>query len=416
MSAMAKWFLAGALLMGPVGLSGAPATAEALRFEEKSLARIDTAFNREVAEKRIAGAVSLVALDGKIVQFSAYGFSDAAGKRAMTKDTLFRVASMTKPVVSSLVMMLVEEGLIELSDPVSKYLPELKELKVDGGEAAPANPAREPTIYDLLRHTGGFTYSFAGAASPAIRKQYATADIEQQKTDLSANDMLQRLSQIPLAYQPGTRFEYSVGVDLLGIVIERVTGKDLGTVLSERIFVPLKMKETGFSVQPADEARLAEVATGDPMKPWTEGWMRVKAEQKKGYLSGGGGLVSTAADYLRFCSMILNEGELDGVRLLSPATIRLMLSNHIQGLAGGPDPFTGPGYGFGLGFAVRLADGGSFVPGSQGDVNWSGLNGTTFTIDRRNRLVGILMAAAPSQRNHTRFMFKNLVYGALTGE
>lgn len=385
-----------------------PLAAETLDRDLLS-ARMGAFMESEIEAGRINGAVALAAQDDDVVLLQAYGTSDAGGARQMQADDLFRIASMTKPVVSVAAMMLVEEGRLALDAPIATFLPELAGLKMADG----SDPARQPTVQDLMRHSGGFTYSAFGAADPALRERYAAADLEQVRTDMTEGEMLSRLAALPLAFQPGTRFEYSLGVDLLGFIVERVEGERLDAVLDRRIFDPLGMDSTGFAVDAADVPRLAEAPQGDPMKPFTEGWMRVQQPRGEAYLSGGGGLVSTASDYLRFARMVLEDGELDGVRILSPASLRLMMSDHIAGMAGGPEGFTGPGYGFGLGFAVRLGDGGAIVAGSSGDVNWSGLNGTTFTIDREQDIVAILMAAAPTARNHLRFGFRNIVYGAL---
>lgn len=371
---------------------------------------------REIAAGTLMGGVLMIEKDGKTVLHQAYGHSDAAASRPATTDDLFRIASMTKPVTSVAIMTYVEEGLIGLDEPIATYLPELADLKVLGENGQPVAALQQPTVYDLLRHAGGFTYAMFGAADEAIRKQYGEADIEQIRSDMTATEMLTRLAKIPLAFPPNSRFEYSVGIDLLGFILERVSGQPLSQVLQDRIFTPLEMTQTSFAVTGDDVSRLAQVPDADPMKPFTEGWMRVEKPRGEGYLSGGGGLVSTAADYLQFCRMILNEGELNGKRILSPATVRLMTSDHSQRLEGGPDIFTGPGYGFGLGFAVRLGNGEAYVEGSKGDVNWSGFNGTTFTIDPEENLIAIFMAAAPNARNHLRFMFRNVTYGALVGE
>lgn len=398
------------------GALAGPAAALDRLDPETLTARMNGLMQAAIDRGAMTGAVALVEQAGQVAMLRAYGHSDAAGTRAMQADDLFRIASMTKPVVSVAIMSLVEEGRINLEAPIAVYLPELADLKLAGPDGQAALPRRQPTVHDLLRHTGGFTYSSFGAADPAIRARYKDADVEQVRSDMTAEEMMQRLAAIPLAFEPGTRFEYSVGVDLLGFIAERVSGQPLPALLNQRIFAPLGMTQTGFAVAPGDAARLAEVPAADPMKPFTEGWMRVTADRGKGYVSGGGGLVSTAADYLRFARMMLNGGALDGRRILSPATVRLMMSDHIAGLDGGPDAFTGPGYGFGLGFAVRRAEGGAIVPGNVGDANWSGLNGTTFTIDPDENLVGILMAAAPTARNELRFGFRNVIYGALVAD
>ena len=405
--------MAGAgLVLG--ALPALPLRADEVLDRDVLTARMAEFMRREIAAGSLTGGVLLIEKDGETVLNAAYGHSDAAATRAAQTDDLFRIASMTKPVVSAAIMGFVEEGRIALDAPIATYLPELADLKLAGADGQAVAPARQPLVYDLLRHTGGFTYSMFGAADPALREAYGKAGIEQIQTDMSVDEMLRRLAEIPLAFEPGTRFEYSIGIDLLGFILERVSGQTLDVVLRERILDPLGMGQTGFAVTEADLPRLAQVPGTDPMKPVIEGWMRVEKPRGQGYLSGGGGLVSTAADYMRFCRMVLNDGALDGRRVLSPASLRLMLSDHIAGLGGSTAVFTGPGYGFGLGFAVRRAEGGAFVEGSPGDANWSGVSGTTFTVDRHENLAAILMAAAPSQRNHLRFAFRNITYGALT--
>ena len=405
-------FIHRALTIVALIMSAPPLGAETLDPDLLS-ARMDRFFQTEIADGRITGAVALTEQAGRVVLLKAYGNSDAAGKRPMKTDDLFRIASMTKPVVSVAAMMLVEEGRLGLDEPIAIYLPELARLTVWSADGAATTTRRQPTVQDLMRHSGGFTYAPFGAADPALRALYGKADLEQIRSDFTREDMLGRLATLPLAFEPGTRFEYSLGVDLLGFIIERVEGERLDAVLKRRILDPLGMTETRFAVSGDDVARLAEAPNTDTMKPFTEGWMRVARQRGDGYLSGGGGLVSTAEDYLRFARMVLNGGAVDCVRLLSPASVRLMTADHIAGMASGPDTFTGPGYGFGLGFAVRRTDGGAIVAGSPGDANWSGLNGTTFTIDPQQDIVAILMAAAPSARNHLRFGFRNIVYGAL---
>lgn len=398
-------------------LSALPFPALAFQMNPDLLAtRMSDFMAREIAAGRLMGGVLLIEKDGQLQLHQAYGHTDAAASRQAGADDLFRIASMTKPVTSAAIMSFVEEGQIALDAPIATYLPELSDLKMLDQNGQLVSAPQQPSVYDLLRHAGGFTYAMFGAADESIRKQYGEADIEQIRSDMTATEMMQRLAKIPLAFAPNTRFEYSVGIDLLGFILERVSGQPLSQVLADRFFTPLGMTQTRFAVEDDEVARLAQVPDADPMKPFTEGWMRVEKPRGEGYLSGGGGLVSTAQDYLQFCRMILNEGQLDGKRILSPATVQLMLSDHAQHLAGGPDAFTGPGYGFGLGFAVRRADGNAYVEGSRGDVNWSGFNGTTFTIDPREKLIAIFMAAAPTARNHLRFTFRNVAYGALVGE
>ena len=407
-------------------LNAAPALAqpaqvkpESAGFSSDRLARIKAALDDQIAKDVIPGGVLLIARDGKIVHYQAYGFADAKKSKPLAKDAIFRIASMTKPIVTTTAMMLFEQGKFLLSDPIAKYLPEFKDMKVDakkadgsGYEVVPA--ARPITIQDLMRHTSGFMYRGSlGPGRENLRKAYAEADIEGQTTNLSAKDMLSRLAQIPLAHQPGTTFEYSVSVDVLGLLIERITGKPLDKLVEEMVLTPLKMKDSTFRLPKEKFARLADGLDVDPLKASTWKWMRVTEDNGERYMMGGAGMVSTALDYSRFAQMILNGGELEGVRLLSPKTVALMTSNHLQGMAGSTTPNTGPGYGFGLGFAVRLTEGMAVVPGSTGDVNWSGACGTTFTIDPKEKLVAVFMAQAPSTRFQMRFLFKDLVYQAM---
>lgn len=402
-------------LAAPNFRSEPAAAQEAASAAPLRLEALDAAFADLVETGVIPGAVLLVAGREGPVHVRAFGLVDPARGTPMREDSLFRLASMTKPILSVAAMILVERGEIALSDPAAKHLPELADLKVLGAGGALAAPARPITVEDLLRHSSGFTYSFAGAADADLRKSYAALDLEQQKADISAEEMLRRLASLPLAFEPGSRFEYGVSTDVLGFLLERVSGRPLDALLNDLVLKPLKMEETGFRVSEADLPRLAQPLASDPLAPWMNRWMRVSAARGEGYLSGGGGLVSTAGDYLRFARMILNRGELEGVRLLAPETVDLMLSDRIAGLAGGPEALTGPGYGFGYGFGVRLADEGGAAPGSRGDANWSGLSGTTFTIDPREGIVGLLMAAAPSPRNETRLLFKRKLHEALQG-
>jgi CubicO group peptidase (beta-lactamase class C family) len=375
---------------------------------------------QEIERGSFPGAVVLIARNGKIVHYEAYGSLDANKTKAMPKDARFRIASMTKPIVATAAMMMVEQGKFLLIDPISKYLPEFKNMmvsvkKADGSgyELVPA--ARPITIQDLLRHTSGFTYSSSlDASRAAVRDAYSKGNIEQYRGGISGDEMLKNLAKIPLINQPGTTFEYSVSMDVMGLLLERISGKPLDVLVNEMVLKPLKMNDTTFRLPRDKFALVADPLDSDPLKN-TDWWRSFPPfEDMTGrYFMGGAGLISTAADYFRFSQMILNGGQLDEVRLLSPKTVELMLSNHLQGMASSPAPMTGPGYGFGLGFAVRLGTGMAVVPGSKGDANWSGAGGTTFTIDPKEHIVGIFMAAAPTDRVAKRLLFKDLLYGAL---
>lgn len=395
------------------------AKPETLGFSSERLARIATALDEQIAKDALPGGVLLIAREGKIVHFQAYGYADARKSKPLARDAIFRIASMTKPIVTTTAMMLVEQGRFLLSDPIAKYLPEFTDMKVEakkadgsGYEVVPA--ARPITIQDLMRHTSGFMYRGSlGPDRDGLRQAYAAADIEGQTSNIVGAEMLKRLAAIPLAHQPGTTFEYGVSVDVLGLLLERVTGKPLDKLVEEMVLTPLKMRDSTFRLPRAKFGRLADALDSDPLKASTWKWMRVTEDNGDRYMMGGAGMVSTAVDYARFCQMIANGGELDGVRLLSPKTVALMTANHLQGMAGSTAPNTGPGYGFGLGFAVRLQEGMAVVPGNTGDVNWSGACGTTFTIDPKEKLVAVFMAQAPSTRFQMRFLFKDLVYGAM---
>lgn len=385
---------------------------EVAGLSRERLARIGPVMLEQVEKGIFPGAVTLVARRGTIVHHEAHGYLDAAKTRPMTRDAIFRLASMTKPVVSVAAMMLVERGAMKLNDPITTWLPELRELKVE----TPAGdvPLDRPiTVQDLLRHTAGFVYA-ASTKSARIKRMYEEANIEARETDITGDEMLRRLGQIPLAHQPGTFWEYSIATDVLGLLLERVARKPLDQLLREMLFEPLGMKDTAFWVPPDRVARLADAFDSDPMKATLARAYRILENPAgRSYFKGGAGLVGTGEDYFRFAQMVLNGGEFQGKRYLSRKTVEFMLSDHIVGLGGTTVATTGPGYGFGLGFGVRLHEGVAWVPGSRGDAMWAGIWGTSFWIDPREQLLGILMAQGPSHRIHTRMLYKNLVYAAL---
>jgi CubicO group peptidase (beta-lactamase class C family) len=381
-------------------------------FSKERLERIAVSMRLQVADNVIPGAVTMIARNGKIIYFEAHGFQDAAKTKPMPKDALFRLASMTKPIVSTAAMMLVEQGKLNLNDPITKWLPELNNLKVESlnGEV----PLDRPIwVQDILRHTAGFVYA-GGTKSAKIKKLYDELNIEAREQDITANEMLKNLGQIPLAHQPGTYWEYSIAVDVLGLLLERVENKPLDVIVKELLIEPLGMKDTTWWVHPSQASRIAEALDSDPLKgEMIKSYRQSYNPQGKSYFKGGAGLVGTAADYMRFSQMMLNGGELDGKRYLSPKTVELMLSQHTVGMGGSTIASTGPGYGFGLGFAVRKDEGMAWVPGSKGDAMWAGAWGTSFWIDPKEKLVGVIMTQGPSTRTHTRMLYKDLVYGAL---
>jgi CubicO group peptidase (beta-lactamase class C family) len=372
------------------------------------LDRLSTTLQSEVAHGRVPGAVALVARNGRVAYFESFGKRDPAADAPMAKDTIFRIYSMTKPVVSVAAMMLWEQGRFLLDDPIGKYLPELNHLKVavqrDGAlEHVPA--VRKITIQDLFRHTSGLTYEFRGAGP--IHKLYMEAKI--YRRNQSSAEQIATLGQMPLLHQPGTRWEYSRSTDVLGRLVEVLSGESLGSYLQNHIFAPLGMVDTAFHVPQAKHSRLAEAFAKDPDSGGTVQLLDVRDAPK--FESGGGGLVSTASDYAQFLQMMLNRGVLNGTRLLSRKTVELMTADHLGPITGAPDLLV-PGYGFGLGFAVRLHAGIATMPGSVGQYFWGGLAGTTFWVDPAENLFAILLIQAPGQREYYRMLFRDMVYSA----
>lgn len=379
----------------------AAADDEVQGMSRERLARIAPAMQAQIKQDLFAGSISLVARHGEVVHFETHGFLDEAKSKPMRKDAVFRLASMTKPIVTVAAMMLVEQGRLSLNDPASKWLPELANVKVESptGDVPLARPI---WVHDLLRHTAGFIAT-NGTTSPRLKRMYEDANIDARE-DILGDEMLKRLGRIPLAHQPGTFWEYAITVDVLGLLVERVAQQPLDVVLKEMLFDPLGMKDTMWWVTPENVARLA----GPPANA-----RLLRNPAGHTYFKGGGGLVGTADDYLKFAQMMLNGGTLAGKRYLSKKTVEFMLSQHTVGMGGTTIATTGPGYGFGLGFGVRLDDGMAWVPGSKGDAMWAGAAGTSFWIDPKENLVGILMTYGPTTRVQSRMTFKNLVYGAM---
>ena len=388
------------------------------------LARIKDLFEADVAQGIIPGAVALIARQGKLAYLDAFGFRDREKQLPMATDSIFRIASMTKPLVSVAIMMLAEEGRIRLANPVSTYLPQLRDLKV-GVEVAGANgpelkleqAGREMTVQDLLRHTSGLTYGQFGDS--LVKQAYRAANVLDPKQ--TSAEFISKLSQLPLQHQPGEVWEYSISTDVLGCLVEVISGDDLDAFIKARISAPLGMKDTGFTVAQENAQRVAEaqIDAGTGKRPPMTRDLTVRTR----FLSGGGGMVSTAPDYLRFAQMLQNGGELEGVRLLARNTVALMASDHLP-----PDvrfsastrsqfeessPMPEFGQGFGLGFCVRKEQGRNPVPGSVGDFYWSGVYGTYFWVDPQAQLVGVLMLCAPELRRHYRALMRQLSYQAL---
>ena len=361
------------------------------------MARIDTLMEREIREGRLAGAVCLLARHGKIAYYKAFGTQDVATGTPMTKDTIFRVYSMTKPITSVGLMMLYEEGLFRLSDPVAWYLPEFKnavvaveEIDPDTGKAAfKTVPVRRPIIIrDLLRHTSGISYG--PPPDTTLGKMYKEADLF--NPDRTLEQMVKRLSDLPLMYQPGTMYEYGFSVDVAGRLIEVLANMPYEQYIKQRILDPLGMNDTAFYVPQGKAIRLAGLyRAGDdgkigPVPPGDDlAWDFL---QPHAMPSPGGGLVSTAADYVRFAQMLLNGGELGNVRLLSPKTVELMTQNHL--VDGIDKPWWGPAE-FGLGFAIEQDPGTAGQIGSKGTFGWGGAASTRCWIDPKEDMVTLLM-------------------------
>jgi CubicO group peptidase (beta-lactamase class C family) len=401
---------------------------EEVGFSSERLKRITDAFQSEVDKGAIPGAVVLIARNGKIAYFEAFGFQDRESKKPMTTDAIFRIASMSKPITSVAVMMLVEEGKIQLLDPVSRYLPEFKGVQVGverlytttGNSELIGEPRRqEMTIQDLLRHTSGLTYGIFGKS--LVKQAYNEANLFDRNQTLA--EFVSKIAKLPLAYHPGTTWEYSHSTDVLGRVVEVVSGVTLDQFVADRVAKPLGLSDTGFYVTREKLDRLAETQI-DP----TTGkrWPTFDVTNRPNWLAGGSGMVSTASDYVRFAQMLLNGGALDQVRLLSPRTVSFMTSDHLwPGVAFSPvtlnlfeplgiAPTPKVGQGFGLGFVVRAQEGRNPMPGSPGEYFWAGIWGTAFWVDPKEKLITVLMMqAAPLQARYYRSLIRNLTSQAL---
>ena len=371
------------------------------------------ALQAEVQRQRLPGAVALIARHGKLALLESVGSLDPASGVAMPTDAIFRIYSMTKPIVSVAALMLMEQGQLLLSDPAAKYLPEFANQQVgrlvDGTLQLQA-VRQGATLQDLLRHTAGMTYEFMG--SSPVQRQYAQARMgsrERSNADFSC-----QLATLALMFEPGSAWEYGRATDVLGRVIEVVSAQTLGAFLQQHIFAPLGMKETWFSVPPEHHARIAEPFARDP-----EGGVQMRlidVREAAALESGGGGLASTASDYARFLQFMLNQGQLDGVRLLGPRTLDFMTADHLGDIpihSAASRALLPLGHGFGLGVAVRRQLGVASVPGSPGSYYWGGMAGTTFFVDPAQDLFACLMLQAPNQREYYRMLFRNMVYAAV---
>jgi CubicO group peptidase (beta-lactamase class C family) len=400
-------------LMLTVALSSAQNISKALNPEEVGLSKerlqkISAWLQTDVDKKVIPGAVVMVLRKGKIAYYEAFGYQDRERNIPMTRDSIFRLASMTKPFTSLAIMMLAEEGRIQLPLPVSRYLPEFKDLKVGIEKKDPATgkaelvletASREMTVQDLLRHTSGLTYGFTGKSM--VKDRYN--ELKLYTMPPTNAEFVTRLSQLPLQNHPGTTWDYSHSTDVLARIVEVISGVEFDTFIAERIAKPLKLTDTAFWVEGVErQARIAEPqinpATGQRSPVFD-------VTKKPKWLAGGTGMVSTAHDYARFCLMLLNGGVLDGVRIVSRKTIEHMTSNHVppgykyaspmQTQIMWPSPSLETGQGFGLGFSINCDPERNPLPGSKGDYYWAGIFGTSFLVDPKEELIAIIMIQTP---------------------
>ena len=389
-------------------------------LSSERLDRIMEVLTEDSKKGTVPGAVLLVARHGKIAYYQATGLLDPTTKAPMTPEAIFRIYSMSKAVTSVSAMMLFEEGKFTLAEPLAKYLPQFARLKVGVEKADPAGgkptlelaPAKRPiTIQDLLRHTSGITYGFFG--DTLAKKAYVAAGLF--KGDYTNAEFADKIAQLPLSYEPGTTWDYSHSTDILGRVIEVVSGQSLYQFEKQRLLDPLGMKDTAFYVaDPAQKSLVAEPFPNDRIIADHFVMNDPRVEQK--WEAGGHGMVSTVADYARFARMLLNGGTLDGQRYLSEQTVLSMGSDHIgpgSGVAPGPYYLPGSGCGFGLGFSVRTEPGHTAGEGSVGEMNWSGAGGTTFWIDPKQDMIVVFMAQTVADRDSLRVHLKDLVYRAL---
>jgi CubicO group peptidase (beta-lactamase class C family) len=393
--------------MSSFGLSYAP--SETLGFIPERLERLTAIMARQVEEKKAPGVSMLIARHGKIAYRESVGALRPGGP-SMIEDAIFRIYSMTKPIVSVAAMMLLEEGRLLITDPVSKYVPAFANTKVGvvNGEKLDLAPLKRPiTVQDLMRHTSGLTYGFTGA-SP-VQKLIKAANVVNPDRSLAEN--VETIAGLPLMHQPGEVWEYSVSTDVLGRVIEVIEGASLGEVLQARIFAPLEMRDSAFFTPESKVARRAEPFSFDVMT--AAGVNTSSATSPPKFESGGGGLMSTLADYTRFAAMLSLGGAIDGVRILAPQTLAFMASDHLDAKVDRSHFLLWPGHGFGLGFAVRIDPGKAPTAGSVGEFFWGGMMGTAFWASPRDSLFAVLMVQTPENREFFRVLFRNLVSAAI---
>ena len=386
------------------------AKPESIGLSPVRLQRMSDAFKREIDKGTLPGATVMVARKGQIGWFDALGKQSPSASAPMAHNTLFRIFSMTKPIVSVGIMMLVEDGHLLINDPVAKFIPEFANQKVgveNDGKLELVPLKTQMTVQDLLRHTSGITYDHTG--NGLVQQLYQQSRLRSRKISNAEHAAL--VASMPLLCQPGAEWNYSRSTDILGRLIEVVSGKTLGAFLTERILAPLQMAETAFHTGPENADRLAEPF---PVDPWSGEKVQLFDMLETPVMeSGGGGLVSTTMDYARFCQMLLNGGVLDGVRIIGRKTLQLMASNHLDPSVKLESHLVPAGHSFGLGFAVRTLEGMAPFAGSVGQFFWSGMAGTFFWIDPKEELFAVFMSQGPGQRGYFRSLVRSLVYAAV---
>ena len=392
------------------------ASPQSQGFSTEGLKRIDTFFKREIANNQMPGAVLAVAKNGKLVIYEAYGYRNKATNTPMTKDTIFELASMTKIMTAVSALTFYEQGNLTLKSPVSLWFPQFKDMKVGqvgaDGTITTAPAKQQITVQDLMRHTNGLTYGGRGATP--IHKQFPEGSVA-SAIQYNGPEVLDKLSSAALLHEPGTVWNYGFGLDVLGLIQEKMTGKPLSEIMRERIWNKVGMVDTGFTKTVKNEARFAHPLPVDPVTGKPQSMAILTATLK--YDCGGGCAYGTASDYLRFGQMLLNGGTIDGKRVLGPQTVAFMTSDHLGTEIKNELTNTESGragYGFGLSVAVRKDRGVAAINGNVGDYTWNGAYGTTFWADPKEKLVVVMMAAAPGEiRKEYRERVNALIYGAL---
>ncbi len=387
-----------------------------LGFSAAGLARIDRFYADEIARDRIPGAVVAIARDGKLAYYKAFGYQDKAAGTPLKTDAIFNLASMTKVLTVVTALTLYEEGKLPLKSTLASYYPQFGSMQVgvvDGSGALKTEPAKQPIfVQDLMRHTTGLTYGARG--NTPVHKLFPPSSAGAAYA-MTGPEFLDTLAKLPLLYQPGTAWDYGFSVDVLGLVVEKITGKTLGAASEERVWSKLGMRDTTFKVPEDKRARFAKPLANDPTSGKPQDMRSLRDAPK--FDCGGSCAFSTAADYIRFGQMLVNGGTLDGVRILSPKTVRFMASDHLgkdirNNVAG--TEMARAGYGFGLGVAVRTEPGIAGTNGSVGDFTWNGANGTIFWVDPKERLTVVVMGVSPGEiRKYYREQIAALVYGAM---